>query len=176
MSFEIISRKSKEKLKFLENNLIISAIIIVSVLLMVFLYYLKGSILNFGSFLINSMIILSTIFGIVISEGVFLLSIDSIVCRKVKFKEKFFYITKSLWLSQCILLPVVLCLILINFLINLNIFAINKIIVFVVSYLSQLILFFSYKFVTKRNWVTTIKIVASSCLLAFVLQILLKFI
>jgi len=92
------------------------------------------------------------------------------------FKERFFYVTKSLWMAQFVLLPTVLVLFLVNLIFNLEFSTINKIVVFSMSYLSQIALFFSYKLVTKSDWAITIKVVASQSMLTILLSVLLKFI
>jgi hypothetical protein len=98
-----------------------------------------------------------------------------LILRVKKFKERFFYVMKSLWLSRFVILPTILILFFVNLFINLEFVLINKIITFAIVYLSQLTLFFSYKFITGNNWHTTIKVVASQSILS-VLLLLLKFI
>ena len=72
-------------LKILKNNYIISAIILISSLLVTFILCLKSSLkLNVSYFLQNELIVIITIAGVVLCEGVFLLSTDSIVCRNKK--------------------------------------------------------------------------------------------
>ena len=164
-------------LKLLKSNYIISSIILISSILITILFCIKSSIvLNLSSFLGNWLIIFLTIAGMVLCESIFLLSVDSIICRGKKFKERIFYVMKSLWLSQIILLPIILTLFLVNTFINLDVSLINKILAFSIAYLSQLVLFFSYKFVTRYDWSTTIKVVASQSILTILLTLLLKFI
>lgn len=163
--------------KYLKNNIAITSVLIASCIILTFLFYLKGLVLpTFISFGGNILIIALSIFGVVFCNSLFMLAADSIFCKKIKFKERFFYITKSLWMSQFLLLPIVLILCLINCFINLNINFINNVIVISISYLSQLTLFMTYKFVTKNNWETTIKLVSLQFALVFILNLLLKFI
>lgn len=163
--------------KYLKNNIIIGVFLLLSTLLLTVLYYIKGLIQeNPISFIENFIIIFFSIFGVVFCSGIFMLASDSIFCREKKFKERFFYVTKSLWLSQLIILPVSIILLLVNFIFNLDVFIINKIIVFTISYASQIFLFFSYKFVTKHDWFTTIKVVTSQGILTILIILLLKFI
>ena len=163
--------------KYLKNNIVIASALIVSCIVLTALYYIKGLVLpNFISFAGNALIMLSSILGVVICGSVFMLATDSLFCRDKKFKERFFYITKSLWLSHILILPISLILLVANLFVNLDISVINNIVVFSISYLSQLVLFFSYKFITNRAWNTTIKVVASQFFLMLFLTILLKFI
>jgi len=163
--------------KYLKNNLTITAVLIISSVLITILYYFKDLVLpNAISFVGNIVIIFSSILGIVLCGSVFLLAIDAMINRNIRFKERLFYTIKSLCISQFMLLPVILILLLINVFVDLEFSIINKIVVFSISYLSQICLFFSYKLVTKSNWSTTIKVVASQSILAILLSILLKFI
>ncbi|MCL2311390.1 MAG: hypothetical protein FWC41_02705 [Firmicutes bacterium] len=164
-------------LKHLKNNFVIGGLTLISSILITILYCLKNyEELNTLCFLQNGIFILGTIVSMVICGSIFLLSVDAIILKNVKFKERIFYTMKSLWLSQFIVLPIILILFLINFFVDLEFSIINKIVVFTISYLSQIFLFFSYKFVTKYDWATTIKVVASQSILTICLSILLKFI
>ena len=164
-------------LKLLKNNYLICAITLISSILTTTLICVKSSmILNLSSFLLNELIVLVTIVVVVFCEGIFLISTDSLFCRKKSFKDRFFYVMKSIWISQFVLLPIILILFVVNFFVELDISIINKIIVVSISYLGQLVLFFSYKFITKYDWNTTIKVVASQSVLTIFLTLLLKFI
>ena len=163
--------------KYLKNNIVIMSVLFVSCLLLTFLFYLKGLVLPiFISFTGNILIFVLSIVGVVLCNSLFMFATDSIFCKKIKFKERFFYVTKSLWMSQCLLLPIVLILCIVNCFINLSIDFINNVIVISISYLSQLILFITYKFVTKNTWVITIKVVSLQFALMSLLNLLLKFI
>ncbi len=163
--------------RILKNNFFIAAIIFISVFLVTTIYYVKGLVFfNFLSLFGNVSIILMTMLSVIVCNSLFVLATDYLFCKHSTFKERFFYITKSMWLSQLPLLPVTLILIFLNFFVNLEISTINDIIVFCIAYLSQLVLFFSYKFITNRDWSTTIKVVASQFLLTLILSFLLKFI
>ena len=160
-------------IKYLKNTLVMSTSILISSLLITSLYCFKSP---ESSFWLNELFVILSIVGMVVCGSVFLLATDSIFCRGRKFKERFIYVIKSLWLSQCVILPVVLCLFLVNAFFNLILLDINKVIVFSISYLSQFTLFFSYKFITDYDWSTTIKVVASQFILTSLLTSLMKFI
>ena len=131
---------------------------------------------NALSFIGNTIIIFASILGVILCGDIFLLAVDSVINRGVKFKQRFFYTFKSLCMSQFMLLPVILILLTVNAFINLEFSIINKIVVFSISYQSQIILFFSYKFITKNDWNTTVKVVASQSVLTILLSLLLRFI
>lgn len=163
--------------KYLKNNIVIALALTISCIILTILYYIKGLVLpNFISFAGNVLIILLSILGVVICGSVFMLATDSLFCRDKKFKERLFYVTKSLWISHILILPISLILLTVNLFVDLDISTINNIVVFSISYLSQLILFFSYKFITNRDWSITIKVVASQFILTLLLTLLLKFI
>ena len=163
--------------KYLKNNMVIASALTISCIILTVLYYIKGLVLpNFISLVGNALIMLSSIFGVVICGSIFMLATDFLFCRDQKFKNRFFYLTKSLWLSQILLLPISLILLMSNIFISIDISIINSIVVFSISYLSQLVLFFSYKFITNRDWNITIKVVASQFMLTLLLILLLKFI
>lgn len=163
--------------KYLKNNMVIALALTISCIILTVLYYIKGLVLpNFISLVGNALIMLSSILGVVVCGSIFMLATDSLFCRDQKFKNRFFYLTKSLWLSQILLLPISLILLILNIFVSIDISIINSIVVFSISYLSQLVLFFSYKFITNRDWNITIKVVASQFMLTLLLILLLKFI
>lgn len=163
--------------KYLKNNIFIAFGLTVSCILLTFIYYTKGLVMpTFVSFVGNILIMMLTILGIVICTGIFMLAIDSLFFKAIKFKERFFYITKSLWLSQLVILPISLILLVVNIFANVEVSIINNIVVFSISYLSQLVLFFSYRFITNRNWNIVIKVVASEFVFTLLLSVILKFI
>lgn len=164
-------------MKYLKNNFVIFAIIFISSILTTLLYCLKSGIdVSLLYFFQNEVLVLGSIALLVICNSVFLLAVDNIFCRNVKFKERFFYIMKSLWISQFLLLPVILVLLAVNIFVDLKFLTINNIVVFTISYLSQIALVFSYKFVTNKKWYTTIKVIASQGILMFLITTLLKII
>ena len=163
--------------KYLKDNMVIASALAISCIILTVLYYIKGLVLpNFISFVGNALIMLSSILGVVICGSIFMLATDCLFCRDQKFKNRFFYLTKSLWLSQILLLPISLILLILNIFVSIDISIINSIVVFSISYLSQLVLFFSYKFITNRDWNITIKVIASQFALTLLLNLLLKFI
>ena len=111
-----------------------------------------------------------------ICTSIFMLALDSLFFKDIKFRERFFYITKSLWLSQLVILPISLILFIVNIFVNLEISIVNNIVVFSISYISQLVLFFSYKFITNRNWNIVIKVVAFQIIFTVLILLLLKLI
>lgn len=163
--------------KYLKNSIVIALMITIACTVLTLIYYMCGMVLpNFISFFGNMLIIILSILGIVICNSIFILATDSLFCRDQKFKKRFFYLSKSLWLSQVLLLPISLILLILNIFVSMDISIINSIVVFSISYLSQLVLFFSYKFITNRDWNTTIKVVSSQFMLTLLLTLLLKFI
>lgn len=163
--------------KCLKNNYLICLSLLLSSFFMTFLLCSKTyDNLTFKCLFINGLFVLLTILITVTCESLFLLAIDSLICNDQKFVKRFLYTFKSLWLSQCILLPISLFLMLFNGFVNLNLTTVNKILIFSMSYLSQVALLFAYKFVTARDWSTSIKIVSANCCLIFFLSQLIKFI
>lgn len=163
--------------KYLKNNITIAIAVFASCAMLTTIYYLKGLVLpNALSFIGNTSIMALTILGTVLCNGLFLLATDALFFRDEKFKNRFFYVTKALWISQLLLLPVSFILLLANLFVNLDISIINNAVVVSISFLSQLILFFSYKFVTNHDWSETIKVVSSQIMLALFLSVLLRFV
>ena len=116
--------------KYLKNNVIITLVLAISCIILTVLYYTKGLVLpNFVSFAGNVLIMLLSILGIVICSSIFMLATDSLFCRDQKFKNRFFYLTKSLWLSQILLLPISLILLILNIFVSMDISIINSIVV-----------------------------------------------
>ncbi len=163
--------------KYLKNNIVIASALTFSCVILTVLYYAKGLVMpTFISFVGNILIMMLTILGVVICTSIFMLAIDSLFFKDIKFRERFFYITKSLWLSQLVILPISLILFIVNIFVNLEISIVNNIVVFSISYISQLVLFFSYRFITNRNWNIVIKVVAFQIIFTVLILLLLKLI
>ena len=163
--------------KYLKNNIVIAFALTFSCVILTVLYYTKGLVMpTFISFIGNTLIMMLTILGVVICTSIFMLAIDSLLFKAIKFRERFFYITKSIWLSQLVILPISLILFIVNIFVNLEVSIANNIVLFSISYLSQLVLFFSYRFITNRNWNIVIKVVAFQIIVTVLMSLLLKLI
>lgn len=140
-----------------------------------FLYCILGGIFysleNFSLkfFAINTAVFILTIFLNVMGNGILLIIVDNFIRQGIKFKTRFLELTKAILISNLILFPILLFLLVLNLFITLDSLILIKVLTISLSYVSPFILLFSYKLVTKADWNITIKVVS----IAFLIVILM---
>lgn len=152
----------------LKNKYIISGLTLLYCTFIGLLYSLKNFSLNFIA--LNSALVLITVIFNTLLNGAFLIAIDSFIRQKVSFKVRFFELTKSLWVSQLILLPVSLIILATIPFISISAITIVRIITFTLRYVCPFALLFSYKSMTDSDWFTSIKVVALTFIIMTVIS------
>lgn len=127
------------------------------------LYSLRNFSFNFIA--LNFSLVLVTVFFSTLLNGAFLFAIDSFIRQKVQFKARFFKLTKSLWVSQLILLPVSIVTLAIIPFVSISAITIVRIVTFTIRYICPFALLFSYKYTTNSDWFTSIKVVSITFIL-----------
>lgn len=147
----------------LKNKYIISGLTLLYCVCIGLLYSFRN--FGFNFIVLNFSLVLVTVFFSTLLNGAFLFAIDSFIRQKVQFKARFFELTKSLWVSQLILLPVsIVTLATISF-ISISAITIVRIVTFAIRYICPFALLFSYKYITNSDWFTSIKVVSITFIL-----------
>ena len=155
-------------IKYMQNRYIIA---LSTLLYCVCIGVLYSNTLNTKFVMLNSVIVFITVCLNVLTTSLFLMPINCFV-NNIKLKECFGKLVKAIWISQMILVPISLILILLKTVIYLDMGVRVKIINFTMQYICPFVLFYAYKNVTKADWITTIKVVSIAfILLNLVIQI-----
>lgn len=125
---------------------------------------------------VNTCIFILTLGLSIVNGTLFLIIFDAFIRQEIQFKERFFQIIKSIFISKLILFPVSICLLVLNMFIKMDLVALSKCITFLLIYASQFILLFTYKKITQSSWDITIKVVTLQFIFSSFLSLLLKFI
>lgn len=160
-------------IKYIKNNYIIAS---ATMLYCIFIGVICSINYSLTAIAINTGLFMLTMALNVLVNGIFLFAIDAFIRQKKTFKLRFFEITKALWISQLILLPISLIAVILNPFISLSDEATVKIITFSLKYICPFVLFFSYKNITKSDWPTTIKVVSITFILMVGITQLLHFV
>ena len=158
--------------KILTNRYIILIFTILLCIMIALTYSIKQPNLIVVNFLGMLFVVLSSI----ISRGFFLFAVDYLTFLDNSFKVRIIYVLKSLFLSMFILFPISFALFVVSLNEMFSYSLINKIIIFSVSYLSPICLFYSFKITSNRNWFDTLKVVSLSIMSMLFSDFLIKII
>lgn len=165
--------KILDYIKITKNRTVFCLTLVYSVLI--------GLIYSFDNFnlvylTVNTCIFILTLGLSIVNGTLFLIIVDAFIRQEIQFKERFFQIIKSIFISKLILFPVSICLLVLNMFIKMDLVALSKCITFLLIYASQFILLFTYKKITQSSWDITIKVVTLQFIFSSFLSLLLKFI
>ena len=130
---------------------------------------------NFNLFIGNFLVVLGTFIIQIVSVGLFILMSEKIIIPKKKFKNRFFQITKSILIAQMVMLPIACIILIIYPFFNIPIEMISKIIITATNYVVLLLVFFSYRFVTKSDNHTAAKVIFSAIILIMLIRSIYNF-
>ncbi len=116
-------------------------------------------------FMVNLCVFILTLALNVTKDILFLTTVDMFIRQRIPFKKRLLEIIKSICFSKLILLPLSICLLLLNIFVKIDLILLSKIITFSLIYVSQFLLLPAYKAITKSDWLMTIKVVSAELII-----------